>query len=133
MDIVLIDTSVWINYLKKFDTLATGYLENQLEQMIIATCPTILQEVLQGVLVDSDYKSLKSYFDGLLMLNNNSYELAIEAAQLYRSFKKNGITVRKPNDCLIAAYAIKNNVLLLHEDRDFAHMSMHSDLIVIKP
>ncbi|WP_224746212.1 type II toxin-antitoxin system VapC family toxin [Mucilaginibacter glaciei] len=133
MDIVLIDTSVWINYLKKFDTLATGYLENQMEQMIIATCPTILQEVLQGVLIDSDYQSIKSYFDGLLILNNDPYQLAVEAAQLYRSLRKNGVTIRKPNDCLIAAYAIKNNVPLLHEDRDFSHIAMHNNLRVIKP
>lgn len=133
MDIILIDTSVWINYLKKSDTLATIYLENQIERVVIATCPTVLQEVLQGVLADNDYKSLKSYFDGLLMFDNNAYQLAIDAAQLYRSLRKNGITVRKPNDCLIAAYAIKNNVALLHEDRDFVNIHKYSDLKVIKP
>ena len=133
MDIVLVDTSVWINFLKKVDTLATRYLENQIEEIVIATCPTVVQEVLQGVLIDNDYKSIKNYFDQLLLLDNDSYLLATEAAQLYRSLRKKGITIRKPNDCLIAAYALHHNTYILHEDKDFTYMAEYSDLKVIAP
>jgi predicted nucleic acid-binding protein len=133
MDTILVDTSVWINFLKKSETLATKFLENQLEQAIIATCPTIIQEVLQGVLADKEYKALKGYLDTLLLLDNDSYLLAIEAANLYRSLRKKGLTIRKPNDCLIAAYAIHNNAFVLHDDKDFVHIAEFSGLKVINP
>ena len=133
MDTVLVDTSVWVNFLKKTDTLAAKYLENQITKIVIAICPSIIQEVLQGVLTDNEYHSLKSYLDTLELFNNESYSMAIEAAQLYRLLRKNGITIRKPNDCLIAIYAMRNDAFILHDDRDFTHIAAFSDLKVIKP
>ncbi|MGY4538576.1 putative nucleic acid-binding protein [Mucilaginibacter sp. UYNi724] len=132
MDIVLVDTSVWINFFKDTGTLAARYLEDQIHNVMLATCPTIVQEVLQGVLNDKDYEELKSYFNDLLLLENNSYPLALEASQLYRALRKKGITIRKPNDCLIAVYAIRNNIALLHDDRDFVNIALHSDLKIIE-
>jgi predicted nucleic acid-binding protein len=61
-------------------------------------------------------------------LTGDPYEMAIEAANLYRNLRIKGITIRKPNDCLIASYAIKNNVLLLHDDKDFQFIIQNSNL-----
>ncbi len=134
MDTVLIDTSVWVNYFKEdIETLATKYLDNQLDNIVITTCPVIIQEVLQGVITDKDFRQLKSYFDKLLQLVNDPYELALEAAQLYRSLRKKGITIRKPNDCLIAVYAINHDAYILHEDKDFVNIAKNSDLKLINP
>jgi predicted nucleic acid-binding protein len=57
--------------------------------------------------------------------------LAIEAANLYRKLRKKGITVRKPNDCLIAVYAIRNNIALLQDDKDFQLIAKYSKLKII--
>lgn len=131
MDIVLVDTSVWINLIKDARTPAAIYLESEINKITLATCPTIIQEVLQGVIKDKDYKELKQYFGDLLLFDNDPYDLAIKAAEIYRTLRKNGITIRKPNDCLIAAYAIYHSVALLHEDKDFINIAKYSNLNLV--
>ena len=130
MEIVLVDTSVWINFFKGIETGSSLFLKNNLSKIIIATCPVIVQEVLQGVLYDKEFKRVNSYFNALTRFSDNRYELALDAARLYRDIRKAGFTIRKPNDCLIACYAIKNNVRLLHDDKDFYHIQMNSGLLV---
>ena len=128
MDFVLVDTSAWVNFFKGKETQASLYLKNNLSNIIIATCPTIVQEVLQGVALDHDFKMVKGYFDSFTKLEHDGYEIALEAANLYRGLRKTGVTIRKPNDCLIAAYAIKNDLTLLHDDKDFQFIANNTRL-----
>lgn len=130
MDIILVDTSAWVNFFKAKETKASLFLKNNLGNMIIATCPVILQEVLQGTVSDRDFRHVNSYFSKLTQFRSDPYELAYDASKLYRELRKKGITIRKPNDCLIAIYAIKNDVRLLHDDRDFGYIAENSNLIV---
>ncbi len=130
MEIVLVDTSVWVNFFKAKETDSSLFLKNNLANIIIATCPVIVQEVLQGVLSDKEFKIVSAYFNTLTRFTNNPYELALDAARLYREVRKNGFTIRKPNDCLIASYAIKNDVKLLHDDKDFYYIAMNSNLMI---
>ena len=131
MDTVLVDTSVWVNFFKDISTDSSNFLTINLSKIIIATCPAIVQEVLQGVVSDRDKKTVSNYFNGLTRLIENPYSVAVEAADLYRELRKKGVTIRKPNDCLIAIYAIRNNIPLLHDDRDFKLMAQHSSLKLI--
>jgi predicted nucleic acid-binding protein len=131
MDTVLVDTSVWINYFKANTTPASLFLKNNTAAIIIATCPVIVQEVLQGIVQDSMFEKTVLYFNSFTKLNGDQHELAINAANLYRTLRTKGITIRKPNDCLIAMYAITNNVVLLHDDRDFDMIAKHSPLKLI--
>jgi len=131
VDIVLIDTSVWVNFFKAKETDASLYLRNNLSNMIIATCPVIVQEVLQGVSDDKQFKVIADYFNNFIQLVEDQYELAYSAAKLYRDLRKKGVTIRKPNDCLIATYAIKNNIILLNDDRDFREIAKHASLKTI--
>lgn len=126
METILVDTSVWVNFFKDIDTDASRFLTNNLTNIIIATCPTIVQEILQGVATDADEQIVKLYFDTLTRLNEDIYLVAIEAAELYRNLRRKGITIRKPNDCLIAVYAIRNQIVLLNDDRDFRLIAEHS-------
>jgi predicted nucleic acid-binding protein len=130
MDTFLVDTSVWINFLKGRETQSSLFLKNNLNSIIIATCPVILQEVLQGVSSEVEFRKVNSYFVSLTKLNDDPYELAYDAAKLYREIRKNGFTIRKPNDCLIACYAITNQVKLLHDDIDFHYIALSSNLMV---
>ena len=130
MDTFLVDTSVWINFLKGRETKSSLFLKNNLNSIIIATCPVIVQEVLQGVSSEMEFRKVNSHFISLTKLIGEPYELAYDAAKLYREIRKNGFTIRKPNDCLIACYAIANRVKLLHDDIDFHYISLNSDLMV---
>jgi predicted nucleic acid-binding protein len=128
MNIILVDTSVWVNVFKGVETKASLILKNKSDDFVIATCPVIVQEVLQGVVSDQQYGKLSNYFKGLKQLNGDAYHLANEAAQLYRKLRKHGVTIRKPNDCLIAVYALSHNVKLLYDDRDFDFVSKYTEL-----
>ncbi|HCE58932.1 MAG TPA: VapC toxin family PIN domain ribonuclease [Prolixibacteraceae bacterium] len=117
---LLFDTSVWIDYFSGIDTtqtiLLTKHIENDLPIFI---CPVILQEVLQGVGNDKDYHKIKNSFLELNILSEDPLEAAIGAADIYRKLRKKGLTIRKSNDCLIAWFAIKNSLEIVHNDRDF--------------
>lgn len=117
---LLIDTSVWIDFFKGSDTsqvkTLTGYIQNN-DPIFI--CPTILQEILQGIRSEKQYKEIKEYLLCLNILNDNALETALGAAGIYRTLRKKGITIRKSNDCIIAHYAIKYSIQILNKDRDF--------------
>ena len=72
MDIVLVDTSVWINFFKENETTSSLFLKNNLSNIIIATCPVIVQEVLQGIVTDKDSRHINSYLNTLTRLIENS-------------------------------------------------------------
>ena len=131
MDIVLVDTSVWINFFKGKETDASLYLRNNLSNLIIATCPVIVQEVLQGIANDKEFNLIADYFNNFIQLVEDQYELAHSAAKLYRDLRKRGVSIRKPNDCLIAAYAMKNDLILLNDDKDFREIARHASLKTI--
>lgn len=127
MKIILVDTSVWIDFFSVNETPASNYLAENISRIIIATCPIILQKVLQGVNNDKVFNQLKTYYNDFLQLNTDNH-LSIQAALLYRDLRKKGITIRKVNDCLIACYALNNNIPILHNDRDFAFIEDNTDL-----
>ncbi len=117
---ILVDTSVWINFFNGINSpqvnILTSYIE---DENPIYVNPTIIQEVLQGVRSDQQYKKIKESLLALNVLNEDALKMAISSAKLYRSLRKKGITIRKSNDCLIAQHAIMYNLPILHQDRDF--------------
>ena len=128
---MIFDSSVWINYLTGKSNVQTDLLDNFLatgsNQHI---CPPILQEVLQGIRDQSDYQKTRSILILLNFLQLDAYDVAEEAARIYRSLRAKGITIRKPNDCLIAYYAIHFNLELVHNDKDFDKIARHTALKV---
>ena len=88
-------------------------------------CPTIIQEILQGIINDSQHKKIKDYLMCFGVLNDDSLETAFGAVKIYRSLRKKGISIRKSNDCLIAHYAFKYSLNILHKDRDFDMILNH--------
>ena len=117
---ILADTSVWINFFKGIDSkevsILTQYIENDDP---IFLCPTIIQEILQGISNDNQFREIKEYLLAFSILDDDGLDMAISSAILYRSLRKKGITIRKSNDCLIAQYAINHSLHVLHQDRDF--------------
>ncbi len=95
--------------------------------MIVIT-PTILQETLQGVRDDGQFVRIKQNLLACSLLRFDPVEAAIGAATLYRSLRKKGVTIRKPNDCLIAHYAIFYDLPVLHNDADFDQIARYTAL-----
>lgn len=99
--------------------------------MPIVTCPVIIQEILQGIKEEKDFKMVKDSLSGFELLAIDPLEATYGAASLYRQGRKQGITIRKSNDCLIAFYSIFHNATLLHKDEDFNRISQFTALKVL--
>ena len=126
---VLVDTSVWIDALngkKNRQTELLEYLITHTGQVVI--CPTIIQEILQGIRNDADYRAVKEELGGFPVLDSDPVDAAYGAADIYRNARKKGITIRKSNDCLIAYYAIAHKAFLLHRDDDFNEIAKYTSL-----
>ena len=117
----LVDTSVWVDYLRGRATIPVVALRNLLAgEDIIGTAPLILQEVLQGADSIERFESWKKSFSELLCyLPADPIGSHIAAARLYVECRKSGKTPRSSNDCLIAQIAIENRLVLIHNDKDF--------------
>src|SRR5882757_838306 len=126
---LIFDTSVWIDFLRGKSNpqvdLLTLYIDHNDQVLLI---PTILQEVLQGIREDAQYRQIKEIFSYFTVLQLPPVQAAIGAAELYRGLRKKGLTIRKSNDCLIAFYAIEFSTPLVHLDSDFEFVSKHSKL-----
>jgi predicted nucleic acid-binding protein len=94
--------------------------------------PVILQEVLQGIRKDKLFNSIVETLIPLEFISYHQIEMSIAAASLYRNLKTKGVTIRKPNDCLIAAICIANNIPLLHNDKDFDNIAKYTSLKIYK-
>ena len=129
----LVDTTVWIDFFKGHDTPQVRHLESLIgADEDICICGVILTEVLQGVREDKDYGAVSTRFEAFIYLPM-SQKTFRKAAELYRSLRKKGVTIRNAVDCMIAAVAIEHDISLLHNDRDFLPMANHCGLKVIDP
>lgn len=115
---ILVDTSVWIDWLRKGKRPATVRLDRLIDDDDIVLAPVVLQELLQGARGSEQLATLRTRFETLPMLMPTRNTFA-EAGALYARCRWAGITPRSPHDCLIAKTDIEHDVRLLHNDRDF--------------
>jgi predicted nucleic acid-binding protein len=126
--VTLIDTSAWIEYLR-----ATGSPVNRRVRALLAeeggfvTCHPVRMEVLMGARDEDHLRKLSGLLarGRMLPTTPGHYD---EAASLYRACHREGATVRKAVDCLIAAHAIRAAVSVLHHDSDFTVLARHTVL-----
>ena len=116
---ILVDTSVWIDYFNGLDNKQTAKLDGFLSSTVIVAGDLIVAELLQGFRHDKDVEIAQSLLAHLEQAQLCNTDIAIKSAQNYRLLRKQGITVRKTIDCLIATYCIENEMPLLFSDRDF--------------
>lgn len=120
---VMVDSSVWINYFNGQITWQTDLLDQMLQQITVLTGDLILIEVLQGFRKDSEYKKAKETMSILTCRQLGGYDLAIKSAENYRKLRKKGVTIRKTIDVIIGTFCINENIPLLHDDKDFELMT----------
>jgi predicted nucleic acid-binding protein len=128
---ILVDTSVWIDYFNGQRTWQTNLLDNLLSDVPVIVSDLILAEILQGFRSDSDYESAKSYLSALPFHQIGGYQVAVQSARNYRTLRKKGVTVRKTIDVIIGTYCILEGLPILHDDRDFDPMAAHLSLKVL--
>ena len=114
-----VDSSVWIDYFNGRDTPQASKLDELLGVELIGIGDIILTEVLQGFRIDADYDTAKQLLTSLTMFNMLDIEVAVKSADNFRILRKQGITIRKTIDVIIATFCIENDHALLFSDKDF--------------
>ena len=129
---ILVDSSVWIDYLRGNATPQAEKLDTLLGTVPLAIGDLILAEVLQGCASDRAFNEVKRTLAALNTVHLGGFELAIEAAQNFRRLRALGFTVRKTIDTVIATRCIVNGLELLHSDRDFDAFEQHLGLRCVR-
>jgi predicted nucleic acid-binding protein len=129
--VVIIDSTVWIDYLNDVDSPEARWLDAQLDQQRLGLLDLMLCEILQGVGSDAKAKLVLEHLKGFAILETGGIDLAVAAAANYRALRSKGRTVRKTIDCIIATFCIREGHQLLHSDRDFDAFEQRLGLKVI--
>ena len=130
-DVVIVDTTVWIDYFQGVTNPETDWLHAELDRQRLGLTDVILCEVLQGVRDESAAEDVERQLLKLEVFETGGVDLAREAARNYRTLRSRGHTVRKTIDCLIATFCIRQQHSLLHRDRDFEPFEKFLELSVV--
>lgn len=129
---ILVDSSVWIDYFRGVSCPETGYLDALLGREPLLIGDLILTEVLQGFASDAAFRKasdLLALFETVPLAGRAVCE---QAARNFRSLRRKGVSIRKTIDTIIATSCIENGYTLLHRDRDFDAFEKHLGLSVAK-
>ncbi|HLV88122.1 MAG TPA: PIN domain nuclease [Candidatus Sulfotelmatobacter sp.] len=130
---VIVDTTVWIDYLSGAANPEVEWLDRELPQQPIGLTDLILCEVLQGVRSQSEFNRVRKQMLAFHVFASGGQSHALAAAGNYRNLRQRGYTVRKTIDCWIATFCMEERHALLHRDRDFDVFERLLGLRVIHP
>ena len=128
---ILVDSSVWIDYFNGNKSVQTEWLDSSLGGTPIIMGDLILTEVLQGFQNNQEFKIARDLLLGIPFMSMVGRELALESVMNYRFLSKKGVTVRKTIDIMIGTFCMHHQLTLLHDDRDFDPMVKFLGLEVI--
>lgn len=129
---ILVDTSVWIDYFNGVPSWQTDQLDNALSKETVLMGDIILAEILQGFDKDSDFRLAKEALDPLECMILGGKELAVKTAGNFRFLRSKGVTIHKTVDMIIGTLCIETDVQLLHNDKDFDQIALHLPLNIIE-
>jgi predicted nucleic acid-binding protein len=129
--LILVDSSVWIDYFKGTITAQTEKLDTLLGREPLAIGDLILTEVLQGFSNERDFNEARKMLTSLTVVELGGQRIAIQAARNFRALRNLGVTVRKTIDTVIATRCIESGYDLLHSDRDFEPFVQYLGLRVV--
>jgi predicted nucleic acid-binding protein len=125
---ILVDSSVWIDYFNGRPTPQAQTLDSLLGVQPLGIGDLILTEVLQGFRSDSDYRAARRLLASLVPFEMLGMDLALKCADHFRALRRRGITIRKTADVIIATFCLENGHALLFSDRDFQPFVEHLGL-----
>lgn len=130
---LVVDTTVWIDYFNGVENSQTDFLHTVLDKTPVLIGDLILTEVLQGFRHDPDFEKVRRTLGKFMQGSMVSPALAVQSARNYRFLRQKGVTIRKTIDSLIATYCIENDHELLHNDSDFDGYEKYLGLRVVHP
>jgi len=125
---MLVDSSVWIDYFSGNDSPETDFLDSVLGVRAVAIGDLILAEVLQGFRHDKDYRTARRLLEEMTLFELLGKKMALKSADNFRELRKKGLTIRKTADVIIASFCIEHGLPLLFADRDFKPFVEHLGL-----
>jgi predicted nucleic acid-binding protein len=130
---VIVDTSVWIDFFAGRDTWQAGLLAQELEdEQPVGLTDVVYTELLQAIKDDDMLLGVERQLPALDIVGLEGLDDFRNAAQLYRAARRQGLTIRRTTDCLIATVCIREDRALLHDDVDFDRLALVSPLRVVK-
>jgi predicted nucleic acid-binding protein len=130
---VIVDTTVWIDYMRGLQNRETNYFDRELGRQRFGLTDVILCEILQGLRDEHASNRVLRELRRFELFESGGEELAVAAARNFRTLRRQGHTVRKTIDCLIATFCLRHGHFLLHRDRDFDHFEKVLGLVVVHP
>jgi predicted nucleic acid-binding protein len=127
--VILVDSSVWIDYFRGQPSAETDRLDALLGREPVAAGDLILAEVLQGFTSERDFRQALTLFRSVEIVPVGGEAIAVQAARNFRELRARGVTVRKTIDTLIATRCIHDSMPLLYSDRNFDPFVEHLGLV----
>lgn len=124
-----VDSSVWVDFFNGTQSVETDWLDGVLGKEPVGLGDLVLIEVLQGFRREKDYTTARELLTSLTVFTLGGQDIALKSADNFRFLRKQGVTVRKTIDVLIATFCIEKNLPLLHSDKDFQPFHQHLNLI----
>jgi predicted nucleic acid-binding protein len=126
---VLVDTSIWIEYFRGIRSPQTDQLHELLDEERLATGDLIIVELMQGFKTKSQIAAARQIISRLEYFDLVGKDIAFKAADNYRFLRNKGMTIRKTIDIIIGTFCIENQFVLLHNDRDFEPLVEYLGLV----
>jgi predicted nucleic acid-binding protein len=130
--VILVDTTVWVDFLRGVDSRVSRIFRRLIEDEE-DLCLTSLNvtEILQGIRHEPLYDETRRHLLAFPIFQPEELSTYLHAADIYRACRRRGRTIRSTIDCLIAAIAMENDLIVLHNDRDFAQIAACTPLAVL--
>ncbi len=128
---ILVDSSVWIDYFGGVANPAANQLDALLGVEPLATGDLILAEVLRGFAAEHDFRQARTLLESFEVVPLAGHDVCVQAADNFRALRRKGVTVRQSIDTIIATCCIRHGYVLLHNDRDFDAFAEHLGLRVL--
>ncbi|HSI50248.1 MAG TPA: PIN domain nuclease [Ideonella sp.] len=128
---ILVDSSVWIDFFRNQPTVQAEWLDRNLGVEGLLVGDLILAEVLRGFKDDRGFNEARRLLGRLQQVSLGGEELAVEAARNFRKLRSRGVTIRGTVDVIIATRCLNDGFRLLHSDRDFDAFEAHLGLQVV--
>ena len=125
---IVVDTSVWIDYYRNDETPHAEALDAAIDLDRVFVPDVVLLEILRGVTSQKIARAMQVEFENYELVQIGGAEMAIAAANNYRSLREKGVTIRSTIDLMIGTWCISHDIPLLHNDRDFEMMERHLGL-----
>ena len=131
---IVVDTTVWIDFLEARDTAFDRHLTELIEEQApISLVDIVYAEILQGIRDEEIFQRTRMSLRAHPILRPRGLETFETAANLYRTARRRGLTIRRSVDCLIAATCLETGAEIYHNDRDFDALARVSDLMIYRP